>query len=92
MSISAKAREAIDMFDELLHLAMVGYAAYRVKAGGLNYMGDPIPFWDDLPANIKANWLTATQQIIIEYGKLHPESNEPNESDESIEPTDTTSA
>jgi hypothetical protein len=77
MSISAKAREAIDMFDEMLHLAMVGYAAYRTKGISGNYTGEPIPFWDDLDPSIKANWVTATQQIIIEYGKLHPESNEP---------------
>jgi hypothetical protein len=40
--------------------AFDGYAA---KAAGLNFMGEPIPAWDDLPEGIREAWRAAAAAV-----------------------------
>ncbi|SOE25641.1 hypothetical protein [Streptomyces sp. OK228] len=39
------------------------YAAYSVIVDGLNYRGEPMPEWDDLPVKIRAAWGNAAMGV-----------------------------
>lgn len=41
----------------------IAYAAYAQATGGLNFLGQPMPEWPDLPASIRAAWEAAAQAI-----------------------------
>lgn len=57
-------------------LAQIGYAAYAKSSGGKNFLGNPMPTWEDLPAAIKQHWFAAANEIAGEYelrgGIRHP--------------------
>lgn len=39
------------------------YRAYSVITQGLNFRGDPMPEWDDLPAKIRTAWVNAAMGV-----------------------------
>ncbi len=45
---------------DLAHLA---YVAYGEEVGGLNYMGLPMPAWDDLSTKILDGWVAAAGAV-----------------------------
>jgi hypothetical protein len=46
-------------------LAKSGYAAYGESTGHRNYMGDPMPDWDDLTPAVQLAWIAAAGAISI---------------------------
>jgi hypothetical protein len=59
------------------HLGQIAYEVYGGVTGGLNYLGKPMPEWDDLPEQIRLAWGTtaqaaanAMQQIVSTANKL----------------------
>jgi hypothetical protein len=40
-------------------LAKAAYDAYGQAVGGLNYLGNPMPAWEDLPMRISMAWEVA---------------------------------
>ena len=45
-------------------LAKIAYDAYGEAVGGLNYMGLPMPPWDELPTKIHDGWVAATDAVV----------------------------
>jgi hypothetical protein len=45
-------------------LGQVGYDAYGDHANWKNYQGEPMPNWEDLPADIRLHWETAAGAIV----------------------------
>ena len=48
----------------MVELAQHAYDAYGQAVGWLNYRGDPMPKWENLPPAIQAAWRAATQAIV----------------------------
>ena len=44
----------------------IAYEAYGDVTDHKNYMGNPMPAWDDLPDQIKAAWRAAAQAVLDE--------------------------
>jgi len=44
-------------------LAAIGYEHYGNKAGWKNYLGRPMPKWEELPEPIREAWMAASQGI-----------------------------
>jgi len=44
-------------------LAIIAYQAYGESVGWKNFMGDPMPRWEDLPVNIKEAWRVAANAV-----------------------------
>ena len=49
-----------------LELARVAYDAYGTAVGGLNYLGLPMPPWDDLPTKIADGGVAAADAVARE--------------------------
>ena len=50
----------------------VAYDAYRDAAGGRSLVtGDPLPSFDELPAQIRAAWEVAAQAVKLRYGAIY---------------------
>jgi hypothetical protein len=50
----------------------VAYEAYRESAGGRSLVsGDPLPQFDELPAQIRAAWDAAAQAVKLRYGAIY---------------------
>ena len=45
-------------------VAQIAYEAYGKSTGGKNFMGDPMPAWDDLPSAIRQAWDAAAQAVL----------------------------
>jgi hypothetical protein len=45
-------------------LAKHAYDAYGGAVGWLNYRGDPMPKWEDLPVAIRTAWRISTQAVV----------------------------
>lgn len=50
--------------ERLRALAERGYLAYGDLAGWLNYLGRPMPSWQDLPEKTRAYWMAAASAIV----------------------------
>ena len=50
-----------------LLLGRVAYEAYGKETGGKNFLGEPMPAWDDLPVRIQNAWDAAVDAIIDAY-------------------------
>jgi hypothetical protein len=50
-------------------IARKAYGAYGERVGWKNYLGKPMPKFDDLPANIQAGWMAAVQTGYVEVNK-----------------------
>lgn len=46
--------------------AQAAYAAYGRSTGGLNFLGQPMPQWGDLPITIQRAWVAAAEEIRLE--------------------------
>jgi hypothetical protein len=44
--------------------AKVAYAAYGASTGWVNFMGKPMPKWEDLPEKIQQAWRDATAAVV----------------------------
>jgi hypothetical protein len=44
--------------------AQLAYEAYGNDAGWVNYLGNPMPAWSDLPTDTKSHWRAATLCVI----------------------------
>lgn len=51
-------------------LARVAYAAYGNSTGHLNYQGNPMPTWDELPERIRTAWIAAARAVCDEQLRL----------------------
>lgn len=49
---------------EIDQLAWRAYRAYGEVTGGLNFMGKPMPKFDELPETIRHAWWAAVRQVI----------------------------
>lgn len=47
-------------------LAQVAYAAYGQSTENKNFLGDPMPAWEDLPEAIKSAWVAAAAAVAEE--------------------------
>lgn len=52
------------MADDITRYAREGYAAYGQSTGGKNYVGLPMPTWEELPVKIQEAWRVATAAIL----------------------------
>lgn len=61
-------QEQMKRFDNLDYemLAHRGYNAYGDECNWLNYQGNSMPAWDELPQKTKNNWIAATKAIVAE--------------------------
>jgi hypothetical protein len=48
--------------------AIVAYQAYGESVDWKNYLGLPMPRWDDLPPAIKQAWQDAADAVCREFG------------------------
>ena len=55
-----------------LGLGEVGYRVYGLAVGGKNYLGLPMPIWDDLPDSIRDAWNCAASAIADHVGNRVP--------------------
>lgn len=46
-------------------LAQIAYAAYGETTDHKNYMGLPMPTWEDLPAGVQQAWMNAAQGVRV---------------------------
>lgn len=49
-----------------IELAQKGYESYGDKIGWKNYLGLPMPKWEDLPEAIKGAWCASAQTMFDE--------------------------
>lgn len=45
----------------------VAYDAYGQATGGLNFRGEPMPEWADLPESIRRAWEAAADAVITRF-------------------------
>lgn len=50
-------------------LAALGYDAYGRSTGWKNFLGDPMPKWEELPRPIQEAWMAAAVAIADAYGR-----------------------
>lgn len=55
---------------EIETLASIGYRAYYADANGMNYLGRPMPPWENLPSHAKKAWMACVVGIIQATGAL----------------------
>lgn len=56
--------------------ARVAYDAYGDKAEWKNYLGKPMPAWDELPENTRSYWVASVRAILklVSEQELEPDS------------------
>lgn len=47
----------------MVDLGMLAYLAYGEYVGMVNFQGDPMPEWDDLPERIQRAWREAARRV-----------------------------
>jgi len=50
--------------DENYKLARMAYAAYGSKVGWKNYLGERMPYFEDLTSVIKEAWQSAAEMVV----------------------------
>lgn len=55
----------------IAQLARQLYDAYGQSAGWKNFQGNPMPTWEELPNNIRANW-SASARECVRMAKSYP--------------------
>lgn len=65
--IRVHVRRALDLIppaaDEDARMARLAYITYGACVNGLNHRGEPMPRWDDLPAERRAAWEAAAMAV-----------------------------
>lgn len=51
------------------HLARIAYTAYGESTGNKNFLGDPMPAWEDLPDSIRTAWEAAAGAVASEVAE-----------------------
>lgn len=46
---------------------ITAYQAYGESVGWVNFQGDPMPRWDDLPPPIKQGWVCAAEAVLRQF-------------------------
>ncbi|MGW3971232.1 hypothetical protein ACWEFD_18270 [Streptomyces ardesiacus] len=47
-------------------LARIAYAAYGESTGNRNFLGDPMPRWEDLGESIQNAWVAAVTAVVVQ--------------------------
>lgn len=55
---------------DIEELAKTAYDAYGESTGRKNYLGLPMPTWEDLPEGIRKAWIAASAAIVRKYKEI----------------------